>query len=149
MNCWEISFFLFLSIVLFSGVTILLSLTVFMNMVQNIMPNTSDAVPLIGQCLFAMDRCVIDPWVSPLCVEPILTCTRQIYWVTMSSKEWNDYCVMSLLYITFNLSWISKQSDQNDTKSLSLFFIYFHLENEWSSLQRAGFYHIIHGHKKW
>ena len=35
--------------ILVSGVTILLSLTVFMNMVQNIMPNTSDAVPLIGQ----------------------------------------------------------------------------------------------------
>jgi nicotinic acetylcholine receptor alpha-7 len=31
-----------------SGVTILLSLTVFMNMVSEIMPNTSDAVPLIG-----------------------------------------------------------------------------------------------------
>ena len=34
----------------FSGVTILLSLTVFMNMVSEIMPNTSDAVPLIGNC---------------------------------------------------------------------------------------------------
>ena len=66
MNCWEISFFLFLSIVLFSGVTILLSLTVFMNMVQNIMPNTSDAVPLIGQSVW----CVFDPWVFltvPIC----------------------------------------------------------------------------------
>ena len=32
-----------------AGVTILLSLTVFMNMVSEIMPNTSDAVPLIGK----------------------------------------------------------------------------------------------------
>ena len=31
-----------------TGVTILLSLTVFMNMVSEIMPRTSDAVPLIG-----------------------------------------------------------------------------------------------------
>ena len=49
-----------------SGVTILLSLTVFMNMVQNIMPNTSDAVPLIGQSVW----CVFDPWVFltvPIC----------------------------------------------------------------------------------
>ena len=35
-------------VVSFSGVTILLSLTVFMSMVSEIMPNTSDAVPLIG-----------------------------------------------------------------------------------------------------
>ena len=33
---------------LFAGVTILLSLTVFMNMVQTIMPSTSDSMPLIG-----------------------------------------------------------------------------------------------------
>jgi hypothetical protein len=32
-------------------VTILLSLTVFMNMVSAIMPTTSDAVPLIGKPL--------------------------------------------------------------------------------------------------
>ena len=31
------------------GVTILLSLTVFMNMVSSVMPSTSDAVPLIGR----------------------------------------------------------------------------------------------------
>jgi len=39
------------------GVTILLSLTVFMNMVSEIMPNTSDAVPLIGtyfNCIMMM-----------------------------------------------------------------------------------------------
>ena len=35
-----------------TGVTILLSLTVFMNMVSEIMPRTSDAVPLIGITFF-------------------------------------------------------------------------------------------------
>ena len=33
----------------FSGVTILLSLTVFLNMVAETMPATSDAVPLLGK----------------------------------------------------------------------------------------------------
>lgn len=32
----------------FAGVTILLSLTVFLNLVAESMPTTSDAVPLIG-----------------------------------------------------------------------------------------------------
>lgn len=32
------------------GVTILLSLTVFLNMVAETMPATSDAVPLLGKC---------------------------------------------------------------------------------------------------
>lgn len=32
----------------FTGVTILLSLTVFLNLVAESMPTTSDAVPLIG-----------------------------------------------------------------------------------------------------
>ena len=39
---------LFLMRDFFAGVTILLSLTVFMNMVQTIMPSTSDSMPLIG-----------------------------------------------------------------------------------------------------
>jgi hypothetical protein len=34
---------------LVSDVTVLLSLTVFMNLLSAIMPNTSDAVPLIGR----------------------------------------------------------------------------------------------------
>jgi hypothetical protein len=34
---------------LVSDVTILLSLTVFMNLLSDIMPKTSDAVPLIGR----------------------------------------------------------------------------------------------------
>ncbi len=34
---------------LFADVTVLLSLTVFMNLVSEIMPTTSDAVPLIGR----------------------------------------------------------------------------------------------------
>lgn len=33
----------------FTGVTILLSLTVFLNMVAETMPATSDAVPLLGK----------------------------------------------------------------------------------------------------
>ena len=37
-------------IVIVSGVTILLSLTVFLNMVAETMPATSDAVPLLGKC---------------------------------------------------------------------------------------------------
>lgn len=49
-----------------SGVTILLSLTVFMNMVQNIMPNTSDAVPLIGQSVCRIDVCDL-PLSVPMC----------------------------------------------------------------------------------
>ena len=32
-----------------SGVTVMLSLTVFMNIVSELMPITSDAVPLIGK----------------------------------------------------------------------------------------------------
>lgn len=36
----------------FSGVTILLSLTVFLNLVAESMPTTSDAVPLIGKISF-------------------------------------------------------------------------------------------------
>lgn len=34
------------------GVTILLSLTVFLNMVAETMPATSDAVPLLGKYIF-------------------------------------------------------------------------------------------------
>ena len=34
---------------IFTGVTILLSLTVFLNMVAETMPATSDAVPLLGK----------------------------------------------------------------------------------------------------
>jgi len=34
---------------IFADVTVLLSLTVFMNLVSEIMPTTSDAVPLIGR----------------------------------------------------------------------------------------------------
>ena len=40
---------------LFPDVTVLLSLTVFMNIVSEIMPTTSDAVPLIGK-LSSSDR---------------------------------------------------------------------------------------------
>jgi len=36
---------------LFAGVTILLSLTVFLNMVAETMPATSDAVPLLGKSI--------------------------------------------------------------------------------------------------
>lgn len=36
------------SIITIAGVTILLSLTVFLNLVAESMPTTSDAVPLIG-----------------------------------------------------------------------------------------------------
>lgn len=36
---------------IFAGVTILLSLTVFLNMVAETMPATSDAVPLLGKYL--------------------------------------------------------------------------------------------------
>ena len=36
----------------FADVTVLLSLTVFMNLVSEIMPTTSDAVPLIGMQLY-------------------------------------------------------------------------------------------------
>lgn len=39
-----------LSICLFPGITVLLSLTVFMLLVAEIMPATSDSVPLIGMC---------------------------------------------------------------------------------------------------
>ena len=35
-----------------SGVTVMLSLTVFMNIVSELMPITSDAVPLIGKYVF-------------------------------------------------------------------------------------------------
>ena len=37
-----------------SGITVLLSLTVFMLMVAEIMPATSDSVPLIGQSLLLL-----------------------------------------------------------------------------------------------
>ena len=53
-----------------SGVTILLSLTVFMNMVQNIMPNTSDAVPLIGQSVCGIYVCDL-PLSVPICLTDI------------------------------------------------------------------------------
>lgn len=39
------------SILMILGVTILLSLTVFLNMVAETMPATSDAVPLLGEFL--------------------------------------------------------------------------------------------------
>ena len=42
---------------LLTGVTILLSLTVFLNMVAETMPATSDAVPLLGKiCAFRIFR---------------------------------------------------------------------------------------------
>lgn len=47
----------------FSGVTILLSLTVFLNLVAEKMPTTSDAVPLIGMTLcFSSSGDVYDTW---------------------------------------------------------------------------------------
>lgn len=43
------SFFPFLSLFPFSGVTILLSLTVFLNLVAETLPQVSDAIPLLGR----------------------------------------------------------------------------------------------------
>ena len=37
-----------------SGVTVMLSLTVFMNIVSELMPITSDAVPLIGNIIYSV-----------------------------------------------------------------------------------------------
>ena len=37
-----------------SGVTVMLSLTVFMNIVSELMPITSDAVPLIGKYIHSV-----------------------------------------------------------------------------------------------
>ena len=42
-------FSIFTFVCQFADVTVLLSLTVFMNLVSEIMPTTSDAVPLIGR----------------------------------------------------------------------------------------------------
>lgn len=41
---------------LISGVTILLSLTVFLNLVAEKIPTTSDAVPLIGTITISLDQ---------------------------------------------------------------------------------------------
>lgn len=41
----------------YTGVTILLSLTVFLNMVAETMPATSDAVPLLGKTLQKQIHC--------------------------------------------------------------------------------------------
>ena len=43
---------------MFTGVTILLSLTVFLNMVAETMPATSDAVPLLGKYPMTNDECL-------------------------------------------------------------------------------------------
>lgn len=51
---------------LLPGITVLLSLTVFMLMVAEIMPATSDSVPLIGQFLHAFMRMFL--WSEPSCI---------------------------------------------------------------------------------
>lgn len=51
---------------LLPGITVLLSLTVFMLMVAEIMPATSDSVPLIGQFLHAFMRMFL--WIEPSCI---------------------------------------------------------------------------------
>ena len=66
-------YFHIIFIVIVAGVTVLLSLTVFMNIVSELMPITSDAVPLIGNMkLFTkQNRVNICYW-----QEPILTSSR-------------------------------------------------------------------------
>ena len=42
-----------------SGVTVMLSLTVFMNIVSELMPITSDAVPLVGRLTARHDTIIL------------------------------------------------------------------------------------------
>lgn len=70
---------------LLPGITVLLSLTVFMLMVAEIMPATSDSVPLIGQFLHAFMRMFL--WCEPSrilffrgCVNSYLIKTVYSYW---------------------------------------------------------------------
>lgn len=59
-------FFILLDVLtIFAGVTILLSLTVFLNLVAEKMPTTSDAVPLIGTELWDNTSWRIRGTISP------------------------------------------------------------------------------------
>lgn len=55
----RIFLFISLSTVFVPGITVLLSLTVFMLLVAEIMPATSDSVPLIGKTLVSTNYCTI------------------------------------------------------------------------------------------
>lgn len=88
----------------FSGVTILLSLTVFLNLVAESMPTTSDAVPLIGMLTFR--HCL---WGRNTL---ILGATGTGYLITISNLEFNRRILSnsndhdaSELYLTLTFFW--------------------------------------------
>lgn len=69
-----------LSVVLFvPGVTILLSLTVFSLLVAQVLPQTSDAVPLIGQIAFNFAVAA-----AAACYLPLITIIKKKYIKTMT-----------------------------------------------------------------
>lgn len=70
-----------LSVILFvPGVTILLSITVFSLLVAQVLPQTSDAVPLIGQIAFHFAAAAT---AAAACYFPLITFIKQKYFKTM------------------------------------------------------------------
>lgn len=77
------------------GITVLLSLTVFMLMVAEIMPATSDSVPLIGQGFFFFDCMCICMSVleilrgdNPVYSQQISSKVSHVFQVSISPAPW-------------------------------------------------------------
>ena len=95
-----------LSVFLFvPGVTILLSITVFSLLVAQVLPQTSDAVPLIGQIAFHFAA-------AAACHFPLITFIKKKYFKTMHhSFVLNiEFCQLENIVCTINifkvLKWI-------------------------------------------
>jgi len=96
---------------LLPGVTILLSLTVFLNMVAETMPATSDAVPLLGKPVWQAHSRLVCAWetegvcfrVAHPVVGPLLSLLRLSHNICLEYSQFNktekngfDYCIKYL-----------------------------------------------------
>lgn len=93
----------------FAGITVLLSLTVFMLLVAEIMPATSDSVPLIGKCsLFGFQlgtKCLL----KPITVSPnmkLLLIYLYIFLILHKVMETQD-AVKTAIYSVLKLNWLN------------------------------------------
>ena len=88
------------------GITVLLSFSVFLLVVDEQIPRTSDAIPILSKLLNSSD-CVIS---IDLCIRPIYKCkyviTHLFYIFGRTKKEANDICLKrlnSFLYLSSEL----------------------------------------------
>ncbi len=84
-----ILFYTYFSTFCLSGITVLLSLTVFMLLVAEIMPATSDSVPLIGKCELLNLNIILNLTQNFLAVDDVLDSTA---------------CMFTSLFLLFSLA---------------------------------------------